>query len=414
VERLVLLVFLAFFALEHAVEWALAILNLRHAARFGAQVPAPLSGRIDPASALRGRDYTLARGRLGLASSAAGAALALGLLLSGVLPALDARLAGLGLAGPHRFAAFLSALAAAAALAGLPFSLYGTFVLEARFGFNRTTPALWLKDRAKGLLLAVALGVPLLYAAHAFFARAGAAWWLWLFAFLAAVQLALAWLWPSVIAPLFNDFAPLPEGELRSRLEALCRDAGFRTRGLFVMDASRRSGHSNAFFAGLFRPRIVLFDTLVARATPDEAVAVMAHEIGHFRARHVHQRLAVGLAGQLLSLWVLSRLAAWPLLFRAFAFEEPSFHALLALAALGGGAFTFFLEPIASWISRRHEYQADRYAVRLTGLGRALASALARLGEENLSNLAPHPWYVAWHYSHPTLQQRLQALGAPR
>ncbi|HSB19458.1 MAG TPA: M48 family metallopeptidase, partial [Anaeromyxobacteraceae bacterium] len=402
-DRLVLAVFLLLFALQHAVEWTLALLNQRHAARHGAEVPAPLAGRVDEATARRSRDYGLARGRLGLAASVAGAALTLTLLLSGALPALDRQLAGLGLAGPHRFVAFLALLAAAAALAGLPFSLYGTFVLEARFGFNRTTFTLWLADRLKGLALAIALGLPLLYAAHAFFARTGPAWWLWLAGFLAAVQLVIAWLWPVLVAPLFNRFTPLPEGELRTRLEALCREAGFRTRGLFAIDASKRSGHSNAFFAGLLRPRIVLFDTLVARSTVDETTAVLAHEIGHYRARHVHRRLAVGLAAQVLSLWVLSRLAAWPPLFQAFGFPAPSFHALLALASLGGGAFTFFLAPISSWISRRHEYQADRYAVRLTGLGPALASALTRLGEENLSSLAPHPWYVAWHYSHPTL-----------
>lgn len=410
-ESLVLATFLLLFSLQHAVEWALALLNLRHVRLHGAEVPAPLQGRIDPATARKSRDYTLARGRLGLASSAFDAALALVLLFSGVLPALDGRLAALGLEGPHRFAAFLASLGLLAAAAGMPFSIYGTFVLEARFGFNRTTPALWLADRLKGLALAFALGLPLLYAAHAFFARTGAAWWLWLSGFFAAVQLALAWLWPVLVAPLFNRFTPLPEGELRRRVEALCRDAGFRTRGLFTMDASRRSGHSNAFFAGLFRPRIALFDTLVASSGVDEVVAVLAHEIGHYRARHLQRRLAVGIAGQVLSLWVLSLLASWPPLFRAFGFDRPSFHALLALAALGGGAFTFFLAPVASWISRRHEVQADRYAVRLTGLGPALASALVRLGEDNLSSLAPHPWYVAWYYSHPTLVQRLEQIG---
>jgi STE24 endopeptidase len=407
---MILAVFLLLFALEHAVEWTLAGLNLRHAARHGAQVPPALAGRVDAATAARSRDYALARGRLGLAGSVSGALLSLALLLSGALPWLDARLAALGLAGPHRFAAFLALLAAAVGVAGVPFSLYGTFALEARFGFNRTTWALWLRDRLKGLLLAAALGLPLLYSAHAFRARSGGSWWLWLFLFLAALQLLLVWLWPSLLAPLFNRYAPLPEGELRSRLVELAERSGFRTRGLFVMDASRRSGHSNAFFTGLFRPRIVLYDTLVQKMPVDEAVAVLAHEIGHYRARHLHQGLAVGLAGQLAGLWLLARLAAWPPLFRAFGFAEPSFHALLALAALGGGAFTFFLAPLAAWVSRRHEYQADRFAVRLTGRGPALAAALVRLGEENLSNLAPHPWAVAWYHSHPTLPQRLEAI----
>ncbi len=404
--------YLLSFALQHAVAWTLLGLGLLQAARHGAEVPPALAGRVDPASAARSREYTLARGRLGLASSAWDAAVTLALLFSGALPALDARLGALGLAGAHRFVAFLVALVAITSLSGLPFSLYATFGLEARFGFNRTTPALWLRDRAKGLLLAAALGLPLLYAAHAFRIRAGDSWWLWLFLFLAAVQLALAWAWPALIAPIFNRYAPLPAGELRDRLTALAERTGFRTRGLYVMDASKRSGHANAFFTGLVRPRIVLFDTLVDRTPPGEAVAILAHEIGHYRKRHVQRGLAAGLAAQAAGLWVLARLGGWPPLFQAFGFPGPSFHALLALAALCGSSFTFFLAPLGAWISRRHEYQADRYAVRVTGDGPALASALARLGEENLSNLAPHPWVVAWSHTHPTLPQRLAAIEA--
>ncbi|HEY7725459.1 MAG TPA: M48 family metallopeptidase [Anaeromyxobacteraceae bacterium] len=409
-ERAVLAVFLAAFALEHAVLWTLAALNLRQARRRGAEIPPALTGRVDAATAARSRDYALARGRLGLAASAWGAALTLAVLLGGALPRLDRWLGALGLEGPHRFAAFLALLAAAGWTAFLPFSLHGTFALEARFGFNRTTPRLWLADRARGLAIAAALGAPLLYAAHAFFARAGAAWWLWLFGLLAAVEIALAWLWPSLLAPLFNRYAPLPEGPLRARLEALCRDAGFRTRGLFSVDASRRSGHANAFFAGLFRPRIVLFDTLVEGTPVDEAAAILAHEIGHFRARDVHRGLLLGLAGQLVGLYALSRLAAWPPAFRAFGFPEPSLHAAAALAALCGGSFTFVLEPLGAWLSRRRERAADRYAVRLTGLPDALASALVRLGERNLSTPSPHPWYAAWHHSHPALPARLAAI----
>jgi STE24 endopeptidase len=298
------------------------------------------------------------------------------------------------------------------ALASLPFGLYRTFVVEVRFGFNRTTFRLWLADRSKGLLLAAALGIPLLYGVHAFMARTGRLWWVWLFGFLTAVQVAMLWLYPALIAPLFNKFSPLPEGELRARLDGLARDAGFRNRGLFVMDASKRSGHSNAYFTGLFRPRIVLFDTLVEKMTVDEAAAVLAHEIGHFKAHHVHRGLLLGLAGTLAGLWVVSLLIGWPPLFQAFGFAGPSFHAALALFSLGGGAFTFFLAPVASWLSRRHEYQADRFSVRLARAPEALKAALVKLSGENLGNLHPHPWYSRWHYSHPTLLERLAAIDA--
>lgn len=408
-ESLVLTVFLALFAAAHAVEWGLLALEAGRVKR-GAFGPA---GLAEPARAARTRDYTLARSRLALARSAFGAGLTLLLLLSGLLPRLDEALAALGLAGAHRFAAFLLALAAATGLADLPFSVYSTFVVEARFGFNRATPALWLRDRLKGLALAAAIGLPLLYAAHALFARTGPAWWLWLFGFLAAVQLLLSWAVPALIAPLFNRYTPLPEGALRARLEALCRDTGFRTRGLFVVDGSRRSGHSNAFFTGLWRPRIVLFDTLLAQAEPDELAAVLAHEIGHYRGRHVWKKLLVGLAGQALSLWLLSILTAWPPAFRAFGFAAPSFHAAVALASLAGGAFTFWLGPLGAWYSRRNEREADRFAARQPGLGPALAAALVKLGDENLSSPDPHPWYAAWYHSHPPIAERLAALAPP-
>ncbi|MFL5264893.1 MAG: M48 family metallopeptidase [Anaeromyxobacteraceae bacterium] len=406
--------FLLFFLAEVAVETALLVLNLRHVARAGDAVPPALAERVDADTARKTRAYTLAKGRFALVQGLFDAALTLALLFSGLLPAIDAALARHGLAGAHRSVAFLVALSVVTSLLGLPFALYGTFVLEARFGFNRTTFALWLKDRLKGLALAAIIGLPLLYAVYGFYALAGRAWWLWLFAFLTAFQIALVWLYPTVIAPLFNKFAPLPEGPLRDRLVAIARDAGFATRGLYVMDASTRSGHSNAYFTGFFRPRIVLFDTLVAEMSVDEAASVLAHEIGHYRARHVHKRLAVGVLTLLASLWVLSLLVAWPPLFQAFGFAGPSFHAALALASLCGGAFTFFLSPLESWVSRRHEYEADRFSVAIARAPEALRSALVKLNGQNLSNLHPHPWYSAWHYSHPTLVERLAAIpGRP-
>ncbi len=408
----VVLVFLFFFLLEYGVETALLVLNLRRAAEAGGAVPAPLAGRIDAETARRSRDYTIANGRLALLQGSLGSLLTLAILFSGVLPWMDRTLASLRLGPATHFVAFLAILSTAVSLANLPFGLYRTFVVEARFGFNRTTFRLWLADRLKGLLLAAALGIPLLYGAWAFMVRTGRFWWIWLFGFLTAFQVVMLWLYPAVIAPLFNRFSPLPEGELRGRLEALARDAGFRNRGLFVMDASRRSGHSNAYFTGLFRPRIVLFDTLVERMSVEEAAAVLAHEIGHFKAHHVHRALLLGLAGTLAGLWVVSLLVAWPPLFEAFGFAAPSFHVTLALLSLGGGAFTFFLAPVAASISRRHEYQADRFSVRLARAHDALKTALVKLSGENLGNLYPHPWYSRWHYSHPTLLERLAAIDA--
>jgi STE24 endopeptidase len=220
----------------------------------------------------------------------------------------------------------------------------------------------------------------------------------------------MLWLYPTVIAPLFNRFAPLPQGPLRERLVALAREAGFAHRGLYVMDASRRSGHSNAYFTGIFRPRIVLFDTLVEAMTVDEAASVLAHEIGHYRARHVHRRIALSSAALLATLLVLSWLVPWPPLHAAFGFDAPTLHGAVAVLSLGGAAFVFWIQPLASFVSRCHEYQADRYSVRLARAPEALKRALVQLNRENLSNLHPHPWYSAWHYSHPTLLERLAAI----
>jgi STE24 endopeptidase len=405
----VLVVFLLFFLAQIAVETALLLINLRHVAR-ARGVPPALAGLVDPALAERSRAYTLANGRLGLVEGLVGAGLTLALLLSGVLPWLDGALLRRGVEGAHRFVAFLAALSLAASVAAVPFGLYRTFVLESRFGFNRTTARTWVVDRIKSLLVQAAIGVPLLYAVYGFMRFTGPHWWIWLFAFLVLFQLFILWLYPAVIAPLFNHFAALPDGALRERLEAIARDAGFRNRGLFVMDASRRSGHSNAYFTGILRPRIVLFDTLVERMSVDEAASVLAHEIGHYRAHHVQRRLAIGIAATFIALFVLSRLVPWPPLHQAFGFGAPTLHGAVALLTLGGGAFVFWLQPLTSLMSRRHEYEADRFAVRLAGAPEALKTALLRLTGENLSNLHPHPWYSAWHYSHPVLAERLAAI----
>jgi STE24 endopeptidase len=411
---MVVLVFLVFFLLQMGVELGLMELNRRHVRAAGEGVPAPLQGIVTPETARRSSAYALANLRFALVQSVYGAAITLVVLFSGVLPDLQTRLSSLPLQGLWLFVAFLVVLSGALSILNVPFALYRTFSIEARFGFNRVTWRLWIFDRIKGLAVSAVLGLPLLCAVYGFMAATGAWWWVYLLAFLVVVQLVLLWLYPAVIAPLFNKFVPLPDGELKRRLEALAAHAGFDNRGLFVMDASRRSGHSNAYFVGLVRPRIVLFDTLVDKMSPDEAAAVLAHEIGHYKRRHIHRRLVWAFVGMLVGLFVLSRLIVWPPLFHAFGFAAPSSHVALALLSLGGGAFTFFLEPVQAWLSRRHEFEADAFSVALTGNAEAMKTALVRLNGENLSNLNPHPWYSRWHYSHPTLLERIAAIEAAK
>lgn len=409
-DLLVVCLFLCFFAAQLLIEISLNLINLRYGRRFQDQVPLALEGQVDKEIVVRSLSYTQARGRLDIVNTLYDATIVLALLFSGILPAIEGTLISNRVDGAYLFVIFLVAFSLITALLHLPFSLYGTFVLEQRYGFNRTTFALWIKDLFKSLLISTLIGIPLLYSAYGFFSFFGSGWWFWLFLFLLVIQIGMVWLFPIVIAPLFNKFEPLPAGPLRERLEKLAKESKFNTRGLYVMDASRRSGHSNAYFSGFFRPRIVLFDTLIQKMNIDETSAVLAHEIGHYRARHVYKRLVFSVVVQLLTLWLLSKLVAWPPLFSAFGFSHPSFYAALALVSLCGGAFTFFFAPISSLVSRRHEYQADKFAIQVTDQPEAMKSALIKLNQENLSNLYPHPWYSAWNYSHPTLLERLSAI----
>ena len=409
----VLAVFLAFFLLHWAIETGLTGLNLLHGLSAPPKAPGLLSEFVDEQSVLQSRAYTTAKLRMDLVEGAAGMLFTLTVLLSGILPWLSAMLPqwfGWADGSSHQFVVFLMAVGFAFGLFGLPFSLFSTFVIEARYGFNRTTPMLWIIDKFRGLALSLVLGVPFLYGVYGFMAHTGEAWWIWLFGFITVFQVVLVWIYPIWIAPLFNKFTPLPDGEFRQRLEELAQRGGFRPRGISVMDASKRSGHSNAYFTGFFRPRIVLFDTLLENMSVEEALAVLAHEMGHFAKRHIHKGLVMSMLGLLVMLYVLSVLVDWQPLFQAFGFPQPSLHAALVLAMLCGSAFTFPLGPLMAWRSRAKEYEADAYSVDLAGLPEAMKTALVRLSRENLSNLNPHPWYSAWHYSHPTLPDRLAAI----
>jgi STE24 endopeptidase len=291
--------------------------------------------------------------------------------------------------------------------------VYLQFVVEQRFGFNRMTPRVFVADVLKSAAVSIVLIAPLLLALFWFVDRAGRWWWLLGFAGVSLFQLAVTVLYPTVIAPLFNKFTPLEEGSLRERIYALASRLGFATRGIFVMDGSRRSAHSNAYFAGLGRARrIVLYDTLVRSLSEESLVAVLAHEIGHEKSHHIRQRMAFSLLMLLAGFWVLSLLLPFEPFTRAFGFERPSPHALLVIVSFCAGPFTFFLSPLSAAWSRRHEYQADRFAVDATGGAAGLKAALIGLGRRNLSNLTPHPLYSFYTYTHPTLAERIAALDA--
>jgi STE24 endopeptidase len=301
-------------------------------------------------------------------------------------------------------------------LIDLPLEAYGTFGVEHRFGFNRMTWRLFAADTARSALLALVLGVPLATLVLWLMGAAGAAWWAWAWAAWMAFGLAMLVLFPTVIAPLFNRFEPLADEALKSRVEALLRRCGFTAKGLFVMDGSRRSSHGNAYFTGLgSAKRVVFFDTLLARLSPGEIEAVLAHELGHFRRRHLPKRLAVGALTSLAAFAVFGWLAGKPWFYTALGvtpqMDAPNDALALLLFLLVAPVFGFFATPLAARLSRRQEFEADAYACQQAS-GPDLAAALVKLHRDNASTLTPDPWYARFHYSHPPAIERLRAIAS--
>lgn len=400
-------------ALRLAAVWGLAALNRREVRRRRAHPPAAVLALQDEATRRQSADYTLAKSRLGDLTEAFDAVLLIALLASGLLPRLWAVVSAWGPPGAAwPGAVFIFLVLAGLAACDLPWGAWEQFRLEERFGFNRTTARLWCADRLKALVLAAALGLPLLWALLALVRRAGSGWWLWAAALVFAVQLGVLILYPRLILPWFNRLTPLPPGELRSRLLALGERTGFRAGAIDVIDGSRRSAHSNAYFTGFGRfRRVVLFDTLIAQLAPAELEAVLAHEIGHYRLGHIPQRIALAAATLLGGFALLAWLARSPGFAAGFGFPPGAEAPAFLLFALLAGPVTFWLGPLGAAWSRHHEYQADRFARQAMGAAEPLVGALRKLSAKNLSNLTPHPLYSAVYYSHPTLVERERALA---
>lgn len=413
--------FVAALVASLATKFWLATRQMRHVAAHRDAVPPAFAASITPQAHRKAADYTLARSRFGLLSSAFGAALLLGWTLLGGLDALNVALRD---AVPPAWGtmAYQLALVAAFALIGgaleLPLDWYTTFHIEQRFGFNRTTPALFVADLLKGLLLAALIGTPVLALVLWLMGTAGPAWWLWAWAVWVGFQVLMLVLYPTVIAPLFNKFEPLTDAALTQRIGELMQRCGFAAKGLFVMDGSRRSAHGNAYFTGLgAAKRVVFFDTLLARLQPAEVEAVLAHELGHFKLRHVTRRMllmvVISLAGFALLGWLSNR--AW---FYSGLGVQPNLGApndalALLLFLMVVPVFGFFASPLLARQSRRHEFEADAYAC-VQADGADLAAALLKLHEDNASTLTPDPVYARFYYSHPPAVERLSALRVAR
>jgi len=393
-----------------AVELWLAQRQAAAVARHRGVVPEAFSASISTGEHAKAADYTLAKLRLGRISSAVDAALVLALTVGGGLAAIDALWRRSHLAEPWLGLAVIASAVLVIRVVSLPLSLWRTFGLEARFGFNRTTVRLYLADLGKSLALAVVFGGPLLLATLALMERAGRWWWLAAWCLWFAVMFVIAWAWPAFIAPLFNRFSPLADQALKLRIEALLARCGFASRGVFVVDSSRRSSHGNAYFTGIGRhKRIVFFDTLLGTLGHGEVEAVLAHELGHFRLKHVRKRLLVSVAGALAALALLGWLTGQPGFYHALGVPTPSSHAALLLFMLAVPAFAFFITPLGSLWSRRHEFAADEFASHHASAAE-LATALVKLHRDNASTLTPDPLYVAFYYSHPPPLVRITRL----
>lgn len=395
----------------------LATRQIRHVARNRSTVPAAFAAKIALPAHQKAADYTIAKVRLGLLEVAWGAVITLCWTLLGGLSLLNQLLAGWLGHGLAQQLALLGVFAIVGGLLDLPFTLYQTFVVEQRFGFNKTTPRLWLQDLAKSLLLAVVIGLPLAALVLWMMGATGPWWWLWVWAVWMGFNLLMLLVYPTWIAPLFNKFQPLQDPEIRERVTQLMARCGFTSKGFFVMDGSKRSAHANAYFTGFgASKRVVFYDTLLAQLSPTEVDAVLAHELGHFKHRHVIKRVlamfALSLLGFFLLGWVSQQVWFFTGLGVSPNLSGPNDALALLLFMLVLPLTGSFIGPLFAQLSRRHEFEADAYAAAQTS-GPALASALLKLFQDNASTLTPDPVYVKFYYSHPTATERLGRLLAP-
>ncbi len=422
---LLTLVFAAALLAGLALRLWLSSRQIRHVAQHRSTVPAAFAGRIPLAAHQKAADYTVAKARFSLLEMALSAAVLLGWTLLGGLDALNrALLTWLG-GGMVQQLALLAAFAAISGLIDLPATLYQTFVIEQRFGFNKMTPRLWLADLAKSTLMGAAIGLPIAALILWLMGAAGAFWWLWAWGAWMAFNLLLMVIYPLFIAPFFNQFKPLEDASLKERVTALMQRCGFAAKGLFVMDGSRRSAHANAYFTGFgAAKRVVFYDTLLRQLNVGEVEAVLAHELGHFKHRHIVKRIAglfaLSLAGFALlgwlstQVWFYTGLGVVPnLMLEGVAGSAPNDALALLLFLLAAPVFTVFISPLFAQLSRRHEFEADAYAMAQAD-GRDLATALLKLYEDNASTLTPDPVYARFYYSHPPASERLARMPLPQ
>jgi STE24 endopeptidase len=394
-----------------ASEFALAWLNLQFLKRHGADVPPEFADSLNAETLQKSADYTVANNRLALVESLFGTVLLILFLFCGLIGIYDRWVSSLTQSFILQGILFFTLLHLVQSFLEIPFSLYRNFFLESRYGFNTMTLTTWVSDFFKTTFLGLLLISLLVAGAFKLILLSSQSWWLWVWVFLTVISLVLLYLSPSVIEPLFSKFEPLHSEQLKTEIQALMDKAGLEVRHVQQMDASRRSKHSNAYFSGIGRvKRIVLFDTLLERLETQEILAVLAHEAGHWKSRHVLKRLIAGEALTLLSCYGAFYLLSQGNLPALFDLTTASFPAQLVILGFLFSLPLTVLSPLGNWLSRRQERQADQYAAKLSATPEALASALVKMSRDNLSNLHPHPLYAAIYYSHPPVVERVRTL----
>jgi len=406
-----LLTFLIVFFFRSGTQLFLNRLNTSHIRQHGSSVPEVFQDVVDQEKLKKISAYTVDSAAFGIISSLANQAFFLVILLSGFLPWLVKNIHQWGFGLIFGGLVFFASLSALTNLLRIPFSLYGTFVIEDRYGFNTKTFRVWVNDLLKSLALSALLGGLLLWLFLTLVIRGGNAWWVWAWILMGAFELLMIWLYPVIIAPLFNKFEPIANNELEVQIRTLMEKAGLRAKGVFRMDASKRSKHTNAYFTGIGKSkRIVLFDTLLEAHTGEEILAVLAHELGHWKKKHVHKQLILAEILSLAGFYVVAKLLNWPLMYQTFGFPEPIPYVGLFLMGALFSPLGYFAQPLASAISRKFEREADDFTLTMIQRAEPMVSALKRLAADNLANLNPHPIYAWFYYSHPPLVERIKRL----
>ncbi len=407
----VLLAFLAVFLLRSGVQIYLNRLNISYLRRHGTRVPEIFQDVIDPEKLKKIVAYTVDSENFQTIAAMANQALLLAILLSGILPWLVSGINQWGYGTIVNGLIFFAILSIVTSLFRIPFNLYETFGIEQRYGFNVMNFKIWILDLLKSLVLATILGGLVLSLLLVLVTYGGNTWWIWAWSLVGMFELLMLWLFPVVILPLFYKFDPIDNKKLEERIRTMIEKVGLRAKGIFKMDASKRSKHTNAFFVGIGRTkRIVLFDTLLASHTEEEILAVLAHEAGHWKKRHVLRMLIIVEILSLVSFYVVARLLHWPLLHETFGFDRSVIYVGLFLMGTFISLLGFFAGPLESAVSRKFEREADDFSLTLIKIAEPMRAALKRLAADNLSNLNPHPLYAWFYYSHPPLVERIERL----